>query len=268
MFLSIAAIILPAVMVVIGIWLVILSVVLFTQRIFIKTIIREDPAEMRFSGLFHGVANAVLIALSLAMAMSLIVSALVVYPLIYLYFSGGPSRWMEDARSRTEQKQTIVVDAAMIVVEEGDKFAGITADDPRYTKEFIISKLGPPMQDEGRRLDYRAQHGVDFFMSRDMETIREIRLNRGFRGKLDSNISLSSTMEDVFSVYGHPDSERVVDEFHGHYGNRTLYRKENNSKIFYNEKGLLFWFWGDRINQIVAFNGAQFVAQSNLTAEK
>ena len=105
-------------------------------------------------------------------------------------------------------------------------------------------------------------------MSKDIEMIGEIRLNRGFRGKLNSGISLSSTMEDVFGVYGSPDSEKTVDDFQGHYGNRTLYKSGTRNKIFYNENGLLFWFNGDRINQIVAFGSAKFAAESDLAMGK
>ena len=280
MFPHLIATILPITLFLVAIWFLILSVLLFTQRIFIKKIIQDDPAEMKFSGVFHGLANTILIGLSMTLAISLTVGALVIYPLISFYSLDGstevakgvPSRSApkvaKGVPSRTDPKKTGSVGFTTIIIEGASEFEGIAAGDPRCTREFIISKLGPPQSERERWLSYGRQYGLDFWMSKDIEMIGEIRLNRGFRGKLNSGISLSSTMEDVFGVYGNPDSEKTVDDFQGHYGNRTLYKSGTRNKIFYNENGLLFWFNGDRINQIVAFGSAKFAAESDLAMGK
>ncbi len=153
-----------------------------------------------------------------------------------------------------------------VIVDEGVGFNGFLVGDANCTGEFIKSTLGEPDgenkdEKEGWWLDYRKKYGLDFWLNLQKDTLREIRLNKGFKGKLSSGISMSSTKQDVFDTYGKPIREEVVENLHQRYDNQVLlfrepawvyrWRKPNIAKIHYNEKGLLFWFDGDTINQIV-----------------
>ncbi|NQU08123.1 MAG: FecR domain-containing protein [Candidatus Abyssubacteria bacterium] len=167
---------------------------------------------------------------------------------------GGSRRAIETARNRTEgQSPHPRTDTSTIIVEEGIGFDDITFGNPQMDMEFIKSRLGQPVRENENQLDYRFPYGMDFWLSGPGGPLREIRLNPGFKGSLSYEISLSSSMGDVFETYGKPVAEETVENLSGHYGNRTLYKKADASKIFYNEYGLLFWFRDDRINQIVVF---------------
>jgi hypothetical protein len=74
---------------------------------------------------------------------------------------------------------------------------------------------------------------------------------------------MSSTKQDVFAVYGQPLSEKTAGTLSrdfSYYENRVLFYNKNPdsgesrfSKIYYSDKGILFWFDGDKINQIVIY---------------
>jgi hypothetical protein len=145
----------------------------------------------------------------------------------------------------------VALDSSTVVVKEGLGFGEFLLGDARCTKEFIKAKLGRPSSEGNQWVSYTPRFGIDFYIYRLGGPLKEIRLNRGFQGRLSSNVSLSSSMEDVFSVYGAPVAEETVDSFEGRSSNRKLYRVGNRSRIFYNEYGLLFWFEGDGIRQIV-----------------
>jgi len=85
-------------------------------------------------------------------------------------------------------------------------------------------------------------------------TLYEIRLNKGFKGKLASGISMSSTKQDVFKIYGEPIFKEAIEDLSGHFTDRVLFKsKDGIAKIYYNDKGVLFWFMEDKINQIVVY---------------
>lgn len=149
----------------------------------------------------------------------------------------------------TEYRGTI--DTSTIVVEEGRGFDQFVVGDPQCTKQFIKSGFGRPAEETDHWLNYKPQYGLDFLTTADKDMLIEIRLNPGFRGKLGSNVSMDSLMNDVFQIYGGPVAEQSVDDLGPHFENRTLFKRGTFSKIFYNEYGMLFWFNGNRINQIV-----------------
>lgn len=155
-------------------------------------------------------------------------------------------------------------DYSSFVVEEGVGFGDIIVGDFNCTGEFIKSKLGQPdkeTKDEktGWWLSYGKTYGLDFWINLKENVLLEIRLNEGFKGKLTSGISLASTKEDVFNTYGRPVEEKTVSDLTKHFDNQVLYQrkrllgigKPQNSKIFYTHHGLLFWFEGNKILQIV-----------------
>lgn len=154
---------------------------------------------------------------------------------------------------REEQLQVASLDSAPLVVREGIGFDQFLFRSGRCTKDFIRSKLGRPAHETGGFMNYTPQLGIDFWVSNSNGLLQEIRLNRGFKGRLTSNVTLATPMQDVFSVYGAPVAEQQVRSLQGRYGERILYRMGYASKIFYHRYGLLFWFRGDSINQIVIF---------------
>lgn len=147
-----------------------------------------------------------------------------------------------------------ITDFAQIVVEEGKGFDELLVN-AECTRNLIIAKLGEP--DNGRTANpMRYQrHGLDFWINAQRGVLTEIRLNPGFEGRLKSGISLSSTRQEVFATYGVPLSESQWQKLTGSYGgDRVLMTAPPDmAKIFYDQLGLLFWFKGDRISQIVIF---------------
>jgi beta-lactamase regulating signal transducer with metallopeptidase domain len=152
---------------------------------------------------------------------------------------------------------------ASVTVQEGIGFDGLIVGDPNCTGEFIKSKLGEPDEEikneqQGWWIDYHKKYGLDFWLNLmkrpDLRenTLYEIRLNKGFRGKLASGISMSSTKQDVFKTYGNPIREAIVDDLKKQFDYRVLFirKADGIARINYDEKGVLFWFDGDKIYQI------------------
>lgn len=154
------------------------------------------------------------------------------------------------------------IDYASATVKEGIGFNGFIVGDANCTGEFIKAKLGKPDDEkkdgqQGWWIVYHKKYGLDFWLNLmkrpDLQenTLYEIRLNKGFKGKLASGISISSTKQDVLKTYGEPIREEVVDDLKKHFDDKVLFsRKDGLAKIHYDDKGLLFWFEGDKINQI------------------
>ncbi|MCJ7777870.1 MAG: M56 family metallopeptidase, partial [Sedimentisphaerales bacterium] len=160
-----------------------------------------------------------------------------------------------------EQQQT-KTDYSFVTVKEGVGFDNIVVGDANCTGQFIKSKLGKPDEEnkdekQGWWLNYREKYGLDFWLNLKKQpnlkqnTLCEIRLNKGFKGKLSSGISMSSTRQDVFKTYGQPIREEVVEDLTKRFDDRVLLiRKGGFAKIHYDDKGLLFWFDGDNLTQM------------------
>ncbi|NQU07835.1 MAG: hypothetical protein HQ583_04670 [Candidatus Abyssubacteria bacterium] len=146
------------------------------------------------------------------------------------------------------------IDFSSVTVYEGRGVGSITLGAPRCTKEFIKSKLGEPDIEKGHLLDYNVKYGIEFVFAADRDMLIEMHLNRSFKGKLSSGVTTLSSMEEVFEAYGEPVGEEEVDDMHldyREYRDRTLYRKDYAARLSYKDLGLMFWFSGDEINQIV-----------------
>jgi beta-lactamase regulating signal transducer with metallopeptidase domain len=147
-------------------------------------------------------------------------------------------------------------DYSSVTVREGIGFDGFIIGDANCTGEFIKAKLGEPEKEnksekEGWWLVYRQKYGLDFWLNLPGNTLQEIRLNKGFKGKLGSGISMFSTKQGVFKTYGEPIREAAVDNLNNQFDDRVLFiRKDGVSRIDYREKGVLFWFEGDKLTQI------------------
>jgi beta-lactamase regulating signal transducer with metallopeptidase domain len=159
-------------------------------------------------------------------------------------------------------------DYSSVIVTEGVGFDSFIVGDANCTGEFIKSKLGEPDKEtkneqQGWWIAYHEKYGLDFWLNLREKRLYEIRLNKGFKGKLSSGISMSSTKQDVFAVYGQPLSEKTAGTLSrdfSYYENRVLFYNKNPdsgesrfSKIYYSDKGILFWFDSDKINQIVIY---------------
>lgn len=130
---------------------------------------------------------------------------------------------------------------------------GIVVRQSQCTAQFVESLLGKPRKKDGSMLRY-TDSGIDFCFPRN-GPLAEIHLNRGFKGKLDTGISLTSTKQDVFGAYGEPVEIIRTANLHRAKGERVLRQNGNTSRIYYGKVGLIFWFRGDSVNQIVVFKG-------------
>ena len=122
-------------------------------------------------------------------------------------------------------------------------------------KAEIIDLLGEPqtMDEQGQRLDYREQCGLDFFLA-DGEHAAEIRFSQGFQGRLPSRLKVGSRMQDVFKAYGTPLERMAAAEGAAGSEDRVLYTMPSAHRISYNRLGLAFWFSSQkRVTRIVVF---------------
>jgi len=155
------------------------------------------------------------------------------------------------------------LDYSSVTVEEGFGFDDIVVGDFNCTGEFIKSKLGKPDEEVKNEkdwwLNYRKSYGLGFWVNPQENLLIEIRLNKGFKGKLISGISMSSTKEEVFNVYGNPIKEETVEDFDERFDNQVLFHRSGllgrlkPDKIHYDKYGLLFWFDENEIEQIVIY---------------
>ena len=145
-------------------------------------------------------------------------------------------------------------DSSAITMVGGFGFDDIVVGHFRCTKTFIKSRLGEPNAEKEHVLDYDNIYGITFIMATDADLLIEIHLSQRFKGKVLPGISMSSSLQDIFEAYGQPVEEITVESMrlpYYKYRNRTLYRERKFGRLAYRDIGLLFWFAGDRINQIV-----------------
>ncbi|MEE9403155.1 MAG: LamG domain-containing protein, partial [Desulfobacteria bacterium] len=138
-----------------------------------------------------------------------------------------------------------------VVYADGLAVDGIVVRQSHCTAEFVESLLGKPRKKDGSMLRY-TDSGIDFCVPRN-GSLSEIHLNRGFKGKLDTGISLTSTKQDVFRAYGEPVEIIRTANLHQAKGERVLRQNGNVSRIYYGNEGLIFWFRDDSVIQIVVF---------------
>lgn len=120
------------------------------------------------------------------------------------------------------------------------------------TKETIKSALGEPEEEREKWLRYMKPYGIDFYVD---ESHVEMRLNPGFEGHFDNGISMDSTADDVFRVYGRPKRMEQTGTLMDKLEDRVLYRMGDAGKIGYEKENLLFWLDGDKMRQIVLYKG-------------
>ncbi len=146
------------------------------------------------------------------------------------------------------------VDFSSVVVVEGRGFGDIVLGHRLCTKQFIKTRLGPPDFEKEHVLDYNVKYGLELSMASDADMLIAIHLNRSFKGRLGSGISLSSTIEDVFAAYGEPIAEEHAGSLnldYREYNDSVLYRDGPTGRLTYRNFGLMFWFTDSEIAQIV-----------------
>ncbi len=163
--------------------------------------------------------------------------------------------------AKAKEKLQTETNYSSVTVQEGVGFDNIIVGDVNCTGEFIKSRFGEPDEEVKNEkdwwLNYSKTYGLGFWINPKENVLMEIRLNKGFKGKLTSGISISSAKQDVFKTYGKPVSVETVDNLTRHFDDHVLYEmnggffKPKNGKIFYGGNGLLFWFEGDEILQMV-----------------
>ncbi len=120
----------------------------------------------------------------------------------------------------------------------------------------IIELLGAPKDTVSGepRLDYRAEHGLEFFLG-DGGRVARVHFCAGFHGRLPSRIGIGSRMMDVFGAYGTPTQRRDVSQEEAITEDRVLYSTPEVSLISYHRLGLSFRFSPQkRVTQIAVFN--------------
>jgi hypothetical protein len=122
------------------------------------------------------------------------------------------------------------------------------------TMDFIQSKFGQATRREEKMLRYPGK-GVDFGFFKRQLLLSEVHLNQGYQGQLKTGISMTSTMDDVFRVYGSPLKILQAADLHGIKDERILYQKGDTSRIYYGKHGLIFWFQDEAVLQIIVFKG-------------
>lgn len=165
--------------------------------------------------------------------------------------------WMSgDVTIRGEKPWYYVLKKVSAASNQPRRTGRITAGAGYCTADYVRSVFGPPQRVEsnGRLLDY-PEDGINFWFSKD-GVVSEIRLNPGFRTQLETGISLSSTKQDVFRVYGSPARIMSAPDLHRKNDERILYQKDNISRIYYGGQGLIFWFRDNAVMQIVVFKGS------------
>ena len=120
------------------------------------------------------------------------------------------------------------------------------------TKEEIKSLLGHPEEEKENWLNYNKKYGIDFYIDRNHI---ELRLNPGFEGQLSTGITLNSTADDLFQAYGQPKRTEETGNLMNKFEEGVLYRMGDAGKFPLEKRGLLFWLKGDRVSQIVLFDG-------------
>jgi hypothetical protein len=120
------------------------------------------------------------------------------------------------------------------------------------TRDEVKAAFGQPEDTQPYWLNYRRSRGIDVFYGQSDRAV-EVRFNAGFRGRLQSGISIGSSLEQVVAAYGEPvRTERVAQGAQNLFDNRVLYRMPAASKLMYSDRGILFWFDGrDRVSQFV-----------------
>ena len=158
MFFDSIAVILPLIFFALAIWFLLLSGLLLIQRVFIKVIIREDPVEMKLSGIFYGVANMILICLSMTFAVCLIAGALAVPLLMRFYSSYAESDPGKYDAAQTRIHGTARTDRAAITIKVPNDYGTIQeALSAASNGDTVVVQDGTYSGGGNRNLDFKGK---------------------------------------------------------------------------------------------------------------
>ncbi len=177
-----------------------------------------------------------------------IVASLIIVGFVYF---GGDEEKKEDA------KKIIIEGKGLDEIQIGDELSKIVEvfGDPESSSEtdtFIWVK-------------YHEKNGIDFLLSKQTGKITEIRFNTGFKGNLESGITIGTDLNSVLDAYGGANkilkTNRDGSDKYIFGSDKVLYQQIGAnglisfSKFIHAEKGILFWFGPDEnVTQIVVFN--------------
>jgi RNA polymerase sigma-70 factor (ECF subfamily) len=146
--------------------------------------------------------------------------------------------------------ELVEVEKEYIVIADELPVDELKAGDENATKEYIKSLLGEPGQEKEKSLDYRKKYGLDFFVD---GYLKEIHINPGFVGHFQNGLTMKSTTEDIFRIFGEPLKTVETEDLRRERKPNVLYRRDDGVGRIAVENGFfVFWLKGDSINQIAS----------------
>ncbi len=107
------------------------------------------------------------------------------------------------------------------------------------TREELVKTFGKPdPSPEDRWLQWKKRYFIHCLMD-DTGGAHELRFDVGFRGKTTAGIEIGSSLKQAIAAYGEPNS--------------TVEEGSNAKKLEWSSKGILIWFFNDKVHQIVIF---------------
>ena len=120
-------------------------------------------------------------------------------------------------------------------IVEGEGWRGFRVG---ATREELIKDLGKPDNDPNDRwLQWKKKYSIHCLID-DGRGAFELRFDNGFKGETTAGIEIGSTLKKALAVYGEPTTQED---------------RGGAKKLIWSSKGILIWFSGDKVNQIVVF---------------
>lgn len=120
-------------------------------------------------------------------------------------------------------------------IVEGEGWRGFRVG---ATREELIKDLGKPDNDpKDRWLQWKKKYSIHCLID-DKRGAFELRFDQGFSGETTAGIGIGSSLKKVLSIYGDPSTQED---------------RGGAKKLIWSSKGILIWFGGDKVSQIVVF---------------
>jgi hypothetical protein len=120
-------------------------------------------------------------------------------------------------------------------IVEGEGWRGFRVG---ATREELIKELGKPDNDPNDRwLQWKKKYFIHCLID-DSRGAFELRFDKGFKGETIAGIEIGSTLKKALAAYGEPTTQED---------------RGGAKKLIWSSKGILIWFGGDKVNQIVVF---------------
>jgi len=157
-------------------------------------------------------------------------------------FNAAQIQWTSD--NSTKPNIAPAAGSINMIVQENVGLGDVKLNDARTNKASVRRILGEPESISKTSGDfelwsYREKYGIELGTASDQ--IKDIRLLENFGGKLSSGITLNSTMDEVYSVYGQPLGTRKVKTLSGGVPDKVYCTKGTDGKLRYYSQGITFW---------------------------